>query len=62
MKKAIINPGKCNNCPVCSVEEKCAKKAVFREDSDRPWIDFYKCSGCMKCRSYCFNGSIEEIS
>jgi len=61
MKRAIINPEKCNNCDNCAVNEKCPESAVIRESkTDKPWIDFYKCRGCMKCKSFCTNGSIIE--
>ncbi len=37
--------------------------AVIREAaSSRPWIDFYRCAGCMKCKSYCANRAVEEIA
>jgi MinD superfamily P-loop ATPase len=54
MNVALIDPRLCQNCDNCCVQEMCPKHAVFREDdSDRPWIDFYKCSGCMKCKLFC---------
>ena len=38
-------------------------KAVFREmPEDRPWVDFYHCSGCLKCKLLCPQGAIEEIA
>lgn len=37
-------------------------KAIFREEpQDRPWVDFYQCSGCLKCKTLCPAGAIEEI-
>lgn len=63
MKRAVIDPNKCKNCIPCLVEEKCSNSAIIREDpSDKPWVDFYKCSGCLKCKSYCLNDSVMEIS
>jgi flavoprotein len=63
MKRALIDPKICRNCDVCEVNAKCPQKAVIKEDdNDKPWIDFYKCRGCMKCKQFCEHGSIlEEI-
>ncbi|MCL2774304.1 MAG: hypothetical protein FWD71_13275 [Oscillospiraceae bacterium] len=63
MKRAMIDPVKCANCPTCLVEEKCQENAVIREEViDKPWIDFYHCRGCMKCKTVCeHNAVIEEI-
>jgi len=61
MKRALIDPKICHNCNTCDVEEKCPQKAVIREDkSDKPWIDFYKCRGCMKCKLFCKNDAVLE--
>ena len=52
MTRALIRPDKCSECQPCEVERQCAMKAVFREDpNERPWIDFYRCSGCLKCKN-----------
>ena len=62
MKRALIQPERCSNCQPCEVEVQCAMKAVFREQPDeRPWVDFYRCSGCLKCKAICVGGAIEEI-
>ena len=62
MKRAVIKPGKCKNCNPCLVEENCINKAIIREDvTEKPWIDFYNCRGCMKCMNYCRNNAVEEI-
>ena len=62
MKRALIRPEKCINCQPCEVEEQCSVKAVFREEaSERPWVDFYRCSGCLKCKTICVSEAIEEI-
>ena len=61
MKRAMIDPAKCNNCSPCLVAEKCPTKAVIREEAtDKPWIDFYHCRGCMKCKEFCEHQSILE--
>ena len=61
MKRALIDPDKCKNCETCAVNADCPEKAVIREEkNDRPWIDFYKCRGCMKCKQYCLNDAILE--
>lgn len=63
MKKAIINPDTCENCKICSVEVHCPGTAIIREDeTDKPWIDFYRCRGCMKCMNYCHNKAINEVT
>ena len=62
MKRALIRPEKCSNCQPCEVEEQCPMKAVFREEAtERPWVDFYRCSGCLTCKTLCVSGAIEEI-
>jgi len=61
MRRAVIVPDKCKNCDVCSVNENCIQKAIIREDGiDKPWVDFYKCRGCMKCKPACANGAVIE--
>ena len=63
MKRAIINPLQCKSCAPCNVEINCEKKAIIRENEvEKPWIDFYKCCGCMKCKSFCNNSAVLEIS
>jgi formate hydrogenlyase subunit 6/NADH:ubiquinone oxidoreductase subunit I len=38
-------------------------KATFRESkTDRPWIDFYRCLGCMKCKEFCPFKAVVEIT
>jgi len=61
MKRAMINPEKCHRCNTCEVEAKCPEKAIIREEqTDMPWIDFYKCRGCMECKLFCRHGSVLE--
>jgi Fe-S-cluster-containing hydrogenase component 2 len=62
MKKIIILPSKCKNCFFCKLEEKCTNKAVYREEpADKPWIDFFRCTGCLKCKFVCPYGATEEV-
>ena len=62
MTRALIRPEKCGDCQPCEVERRCSMKAVFREDpQEQPWIDFYRCSGCLKCKTFCPNDAIEAI-
>jgi Pyruvate/2-oxoacid:ferredoxin oxidoreductase delta subunit len=62
MKRAIIKLDICKNCATCLVEQNCVNTAIIRESKeDKPWIDFYKCRGCMKCISYCQNKAVGEI-
>ena len=61
MKRALINPKICRKCDDCEVNAKCPEKAVILEEkNDTPWIDFYKCRGCMKCKLFCRYGSVLE--
>ena len=63
MRRALIKPDACKNCPVCSADRQCPGAAVIRESAgDKPWIDFYKCRGCMKCLGFCRNGAVGEIT
>ncbi len=63
MKRALIRPDRCSNCNPCEVEEQCEMKAVFREAADeKPWVDFYLCSGCLRCKPVCPAAAIEEIT
>lgn len=37
-------------------------RAVFREEPEQvPWVDFYRCSGCLKCMTLCTHKAVEEI-
>ncbi len=63
MKRALIRPDKCTNCMPCEVERQCENRAVFREERDeRPWVDFYRCSGCLKCKPVGPAAAIKEIT
>ena len=63
MKRALIQPSRCHQCQPCEVEQQCPMRAVFREDpQDGPWVDFYRCSGCLTCKMTCPNGAIEAIA
>jgi len=63
MKRAMVDPAKCVSCSICLVEEKCPEKAIIREETtDKPWIDFYHCRGCMKCKVNCEYEAIIEIT
>lgn len=63
MKRAMIKLDKCLNCALCEPLARCPMKAVFREcPEDKPWVDLYKCSGCMKCKQLCPNGAFEMIT
>jgi len=61
MKRAMVDPQICKKCDVCAINARCPQNAVLLEQiNDTPWIDFYKCRGCMKCKTYCKHGSILE--
>lgn len=62
MRRALIDPAKCVGCDECQVGLKCENKVLIRENvSDKPWINFYNCMGCMKCLNYCPNDAIIKI-
>jgi len=51
MRRPLVNPEHCHNC-----------QAFLREEAgDKPWIDFYRCRGCMHGKTACANGAIEEL-
>ncbi len=61
MKRALVDKTKCLNCVQCAVEQNCDVFAVIREvPEDIPWIDFFKCRGCLKCKKYCKGNAISE--
>ena len=63
MKRALIESKKCLNCKICTALESCPRFAIFREcDDEKPWVDFYKCTGCMKCKNQCKGNAIEFIT
>jgi Fe-S-cluster-containing hydrogenase component 2 len=62
MKRALIQAERCQNCQPCPAELACPRQAFFREEpADKPWIDFYRCSGCLSCKAACPWGAIEAI-
>ncbi len=62
MKRAIIRPETCQTCQPCTIELNCTMGAIYREDpADKPWIDLYRCSGCMKCKNFCPHQAVQEI-
>ena len=63
MKRALIDPNRCQKCHPCLVEMNCEMHAAFREsEEDGPWVDFYRCSGCLKCKIVCQHGAVIEIT
>ncbi len=61
MKTALILCAQCQNCTDCAVQLNCKYNAILREEpDDKPWIDGYKCCGCMKCKLYCPHGAVEQ--
>ncbi len=62
MKRAIILPEVCRNCECCEAGKVCPQDAFIREkEDDKPWIDFYQCRGCLKCKPACPYGAVGEI-
>lgn len=62
MKRPLISIEKCQSCDECQLEVKCENGAIIREEpADMPWIDFYKCRGCMKCMAWCTFEAVEEL-
>ena len=63
MKRALIVPQVCTACVPCTVEEMCERHAIIREvPEDKPWVDFYQCVGCMRCKAFCPYHAIEDIT
>jgi Pyruvate/2-oxoacid:ferredoxin oxidoreductase delta subunit len=63
MKRALIVPDRCENCATCAVVQSCSREAVIRESpTEKPWVDFYRCSGCLECKPRCSFHAVEEIS
>lgn len=63
MKRAMICPDLCTSCNPCRIEVECRFKAVIREDpADKPWVDFYRCSGCGECKKICEFHAVTDIS
>lgn len=62
MKRAMIISERCNACATCQLDLRCENRVLIRETpQDKPWIDFYRCRGCMKCLKYCPYDAIEEL-
>jgi Pyruvate/2-oxoacid:ferredoxin oxidoreductase delta subunit len=63
MKRALIHPEKCKNCEVCQIEANCPNHAVIKENpEEKPWVDFYLCTGCLQCKALCLQGAVEDIT
>jgi Fe-S-cluster-containing hydrogenase component 2 len=63
MKRALLHPERCRNCQPCPAELACSMHAFFRENrTDKPWVDFYRCGGCMKCKAACGFDAIECVT
>ena len=63
MQRALIQASKCRNCQPCPPAEQCPMQAFFRETAgEKPWVDFYKCGGCLNCKPLCPARAIESIS
>jgi Fe-S-cluster-containing hydrogenase component 2 len=62
MHRAVVRGDVCLNCRPCPPEEGCTMKAFFRESpDDKPWVDFYRCGGCLECKPRCPAHAIESI-
>lgn len=63
MKRALVHPGRCRSCDPCPVLEQCPMHALFREGpEERPWVDFYRCSGCGRCKGFCPHDAVELLT
>ena len=62
MKQALVVPDRCKSCETCAIVKGCTRDAVIRESpADKPWVDFYRCAGCLECKALCPNHAVEEI-
>lgn len=62
MKKAYINPNKCDKSPFCAAKRSCPVKAISREggmfSSEVYSVEKDKCIGCKKCIDFCPHNAI----
>jgi len=62
MRRPLVKPERCGNCQPCRASAACDCRAFIREEAaDKPWIDFYRCRGCLRCKPACAKGAIEEL-
>lgn len=62
MRRALIDPRRCQACRPCPAQMACDAQAFFREQPDEPpWIDLYRCRGCLRCLTACPARAITEI-
>ncbi|SHH32891.1 4Fe-4S binding domain-containing protein [Caloranaerobacter azorensis DSM 13643] len=66
MKKAVINPSKCDQSPFCPVVRVCPVNAVKQKrvgffKASTPEVDPDICIGCGKCVNYCPHRAVEMV-
>lgn len=56
IKRAFIDPNKCENHEQCPAAQGCPLGAIVKED-DEYYVNSL-CTGCRKCLDYCKNRAI----
>jgi len=67
MKKAVVDPHKCDQSPFCPVSRVCPVNAIVQEKKSffigsTPKVDPELCVGCGKCVNYCPHGAVKMIN
>lgn len=59
MKKAVIDPGKCDRSPGCPAKRACPVRAIEREAEGEPYyINTNICIGCGLCKVSCRGNAV----
>ena len=64
MKKAYVDPNKCDRSPLCPSRRSCPEKAITQEKlgfikRGAAVVDSEKCISCGECIKMCPHGAIE---
>lgn len=53
LKRAVIDPAKCDKSPWCPAKRVCPVKAIERENERDPYFVNTACLGCGACLANC---------